>query len=77
MEQTDIIVEEVKKVRKQRILKENAMRRQHDYYKNYYHNKLAEKVTCDHCNRQVNKQKFKLHQQTKLCMKIGNALKGN
>ena len=77
MEQTDIIVEEVKKVRKPRTLKENAMRRQPDYYKNYYHGKLAEKVICDHCYRQVNRQKLKIHQQTNICFKIANASKVN
>ena len=37
-----------------------------DFYRNYYHN-TKQRITCEHCNRDIYKAQLSRHQQTAIC----------
>ena len=48
-----------------------------EYFRKYYHEHLAIKINCELCNRQVNLQKIKRHQASRICSKYSNKSDAN
>jgi len=38
-----------------------------EYYKKYYHIRLADKINCDICNKIITRQKLNRHKKSKRC----------